>query len=98
MPKQFQSKSGVIQLRPFRSEIYSFIINQLKKFNVDILDQKRYSDGIDIFINNQKISRTIARRLKKNFKGVLKMSYSFNKYDSQKGKKIHSSTLLFRAE
>lgn len=99
MPKQFHSNYGaVIQIRPFSKEIYSYVINQFKKYNVEIIDQKKFDKGIDIFIGPQKIIRTLGRKLKRNFKGTLKITYSLHTYDHNKCKNVYKSTLLFRSE
>jgi len=99
MPKQFHSNySALIQLRPFNREIYSYVINQCKKYNVDIIDQKKFDNGIDILIGPQRIIRMLGRKLKRNFKGTLKITYSLHTFDATKSKKIYRSTLLFRTE
>ena len=99
MPKlSHLSYGAVIQLRPFKEEIYSYIINQCKKYEVNIVNQKRFDKGIDIYIESQKIIRTLGRKLKRNFKGVMKITYSLYTFDATKCKKIFKSTLLFRAE
>ena len=99
MPKQFHpSHKAVIQLRPFKQEIYSYILNQCKKNKIEIVNQIKFKNGVDILISSSKIIRTLGRKLKRNFKGSLIITYSLYTFDAQTSKKVYRSTLLFKAE
>lgn len=99
MLKQSHSNySATIQIRPFDQKIYDYILNQIRKSKINIVQQNKLKKGIDIFIDSHKIIKTLGRRLKRNFKGELKITYSLHTFDAAKGKKIYRSTLLFRTE
>lgn len=95
-PEYFEA---IIQLRPPTDELVRFIISQIKK-RKDVFISKidEFKFGIDIYMSSQKFARALAKKLKDNFKGEMKMSASIHSRDRQTSKELYRVTVLFRPE
>lgn len=90
---------AVIQLRPFDKEVIQFIENQIKKRDgVFISKVEKVKTGINLYISSQKFARTLGKRLKKSFKGELKITKTLHTRDKLKSKDLYRGTVLFRLE
>ena len=86
-----------IQLRPLKQNILDFIITHVKSRNdVSIAKIEKIKTGIDIYLTSQKFARALGKKLKKSFKGELKMSRSLHSTDRNTSKKLYRATVLFR--
>ena len=95
-PEYFEA---IIQLRPPTEEIVQFIMKQIKKRpEVFISKIDEFKFGIDIYISSQKFARGLAKKLKDNFKGEMKMTASIHSRDRQSSKELYRVTVLFRPE
>ncbi|MBS3111668.1 hypothetical protein J4459_00200 [Candidatus Woesearchaeota archaeon] len=90
---------GRLQLRPFNEEVYEWIKKQIDKDDFQFISrEEEVKGGIDIYFTSQKNLRSLGPRLKKQFKGELKITkklFSVNKLTS---KRIYRATVLFRLE
>lgn len=95
-PEYFEA---IIQLRPPTEEIFKFILNQIKKrSDVFISKIEEFKFGVNIYISSQKFARSLAKKLKDNFKGEMKMTASLHSRDRQSSKERYRITVLFRPE
>ncbi len=95
-PEYFEA---IIQLRPPTDEVFDFIMKQLKKREeVFISKIEEFKFGIDIYISSQKFARSLAKKIKDNFKGEMKISASIHSRDRQSSKERHRITVLYRPE
>ncbi len=90
---------GALQLRPYDEEAMRFIQNQLKN-NPKVFISKivEVGDGIDIYFSSQKFVRELGKRLKKSFKGELKISRTLFTRDRMTQKLVYRATVFFRIE
>ncbi|MEA3378763.1 MAG: NMD3-related protein [Nanoarchaeota archaeon] len=90
---------AVIQLRPYDEEVVRFIENQIKKRkNVFISNVIKLKSGIDLYISSQKFARTLGAKLKKTFKGEMKITKTLHTRDKLKSKDLYRATILFRLQ
>lgn len=90
---------AVIQIRPRDKEILNYVRNQIKKKKgVEISKEVFYKYGIDIYVTDQKFARNLGQKLKKVFKGELKITKSIHTKDRLTSKEVYRGTILFRRE
>lgn len=99
MRKQYRPDyyEAVIQIRPNDEKVFAFIRNDINKRNDVFISnaiEKKY--GLDIYVSSQRYVRSLAKRLKQQFKGELKLTYTLHTEDRQTSRKLHRATLLFR--
>ena len=88
---------AVIQLRPRNEELIHFIINQVEqRKDVFISEVKERKTGFDVYLSSQRFARTLGKKLKDRFKGVLKITRTLFKKDRQTSKLLYRATVLFR--
>lgn len=88
-----------IQLRPFRQDIYDFILDEVKKRGkVFISKIDELKTGIDIFISDQRFARRLGKMMKDKFGGELKITRTLFTQDKLTSKLIYRGTVLFRAK
>ena len=91
---------AIIQLRPYKQIIKDYIISQVSK-RPDVRISKIVplkSGGIDIYLTDQRFARALGQKLKRSFKGALKMSRSIYTRNRATSKDVYRVTVLFRAE
>ncbi len=101
MHKQYHSNyfEATIQLRPQNPEVLAFIKQDLTKRNdvfVSKIEEMKF--GTDIQISSQRYARALARKLQRQFKGEMKLTYTLHTEDRRTSRKLHRATLLFRSE
>ncbi|QQG39208.1 MAG: hypothetical protein HYS32_02005 [Candidatus Woesearchaeota archaeon] len=90
---------AIIQVRPFKEEVLDFIRNQVKKSEKDFISKEvKLKEGVDVYVSSRKLGVQIARKLKRSFKGEVKVTKSIYGYNRAKSKHIHRLTILFRLE
>ena len=90
---------AVIQIRPRDKEILDYVRNQIKKKkNVEISKEVYLKYGIDVYVTDQKFARNIGQKLKKAFKGELKITKSIYTRNRLTSKDVYRGTVLFRRE
>jgi NMD protein affecting ribosome stability and mRNA decay len=90
---------AVIQLRPFRDEVFDYIEKQMMKtpHEVDVTKIVELKTGIDIFITSQRFARQLGPKLKKRFyRGEVKITRKLHTRDKQRSKNVYRATVLFR--
>lgn len=88
---------GILQLRNPNEEAIEFIKNQVKKrTNVFIAKEQKVNNGIDFYISSQKYLQTIGKKLKKHFRGELKISSRLHTKNRQTSKNVYRVNILFR--
>ena len=88
---------AVIQIRPRDKEILNYVRNQIrKKKGVQISKEEFFKYGIDIYVTDQKFARNLGQKLKKAFKGELKITKSIHTKNRQTSREVYRGTVLFR--
>jgi len=92
----WQSK---IQIRPINKEVINFLLNEIaKRKDIHIFKEKKLKTGIDFYVTNQKVARTLGKKLKDRFKGKLKITKTIYGRDRLTSKDIYRGTVCFRLE
>ncbi len=89
----FESK---LQLRPKNKEVLDYVLNQLKKTNTKIAKEVKLKEGLDLYLSSRKSTIQIAKKLKKVFKGDLKVTKKLFTVNRLTSKKVYRITVLFR--
>lgn len=88
---------GILQLRNPNKEVKNFIRNQFKNNpRVWVAKQEKLKTGIDYYISSNKFLLALGRKLKKSFKGELKISRKLHSKNRITSKNIYRVTILFR--
>ncbi len=88
---------AIIQLRPATEELLNFVERQVaKRKDVWISKIVEHKTGIDLYISSRKFARALGMKLKRSFKGELKITKSLYGVDRQTSKRIWRVTVLFR--
>ena len=103
MPSLFKMHKNyyeaIIQLRPASPEVVDFVKGQIRnRENVFISKEVKLKTGIDLYISSQRLALAIGKKLKRRFKGTIKVSnalYGINKFSS---KEVYRVTLCYREE
>ncbi len=92
-----QYYEAILQLRPKNKEVLDYVLRQLeKRKNIFISKKVELKKGVDLYISDKRFTRALGKKLKKSFRGELKLSRKLYGYDRQKSKKIYRLTVLFR--
>ena len=90
---------GIIQLRPFKKEIYDLVLRDVKRRkDCEIFKEVLLKTGMDIYVTNQRFAISLGRNLKKSFKGKLLITRKLHTRGKMSGKKVYRVTVLFRAD
>lgn len=88
---------ATLQLRPYNKEIDSWIEKQVnKREDVWIAKKVKVQGGIDIYLSSQRFTRALGNKLKRSFKGELKMSRKLFTQSRLTSKRVYRVTVLFR--
>ncbi|MBL7054224.1 hypothetical protein ISS05_00535 [Candidatus Woesearchaeota archaeon] len=88
---------GILQLRDPNEEVFEFIQNQIeKRSDVFITKALKVNNGIDLYITSQKYLQALGKKLKKHFKGELKISSKLHTKSRQTSKNLYRVSVLFR--
>ncbi len=87
---------AIFQLRPEDQEVIKFIKKQLEKKNIKISKEVKSKHGIDYYLTSRKFAVSLARKLKKSFKGDIKVSKSLYSVDRMTSKRLYRLTVCFR--
>ena len=91
---------AILQLRPADKEILKFVSTQVEKQKekVSVAKVVELKTGVDIYLTSQRFALALGRKLKKNFKGELKITRSLHKISRITSKKIYRLTVCFRKQ
>ena len=99
MDKNPQYFQGILQLRNPHEESIRFIRNQFKKNpKVWIAKEVNIKTGIDFYVSSNKFLMSLGKKLKKSFKGELKVSRKLHTKNRLTSKNVYRVTVLFRIE
>jgi len=88
---------GILQLRNPNEEVINFIRNQFKNNEkVWIAKQEKLKTGIDLYVSSNKFLLRLGKKLKKSFKGELKVSRKLHSKDRMTSKTIYRVTVCFK--
>ena len=88
---------GILQLRNPNEECINFVKNQFKNNKkVWIAKETTLKTGIDLHVSSNKFLMQIGKKLKKSFKGELKVSRKLYGQSRITSKKVYRVTVCFR--
>lgn len=87
---------AIIQLRPAKKEVVDFVSNQIDKEKIHVSKIETLKTGINIFVSSNKFAMQLGKKLKKSFKGEIKLSRSLHSRDKQTSKALYRVTVCFR--
>ncbi len=91
--KYFQA---ILQLRPATAEMVDFVMKQLKENKVTIGNVIEKNDGLDLYLSDQRFTIGLAKKLKKRFKGTVKITRSIHTKNRLTSRNVYRPTALFR--
>lgn len=92
-----QYYEAILQLRPKNKKVLDYVLKRIeKRKNVFISRRIELKTGIDLYMNDRRFTMALGKKLKKAFKGEVKLSRKLYGFDRIKGKKIYRVTVLFR--
>ena len=90
---------GILQLRNPSQEAINFVINQFKNNSKEwIAKEEKLKTGIDYYISSNHFLLALGKRLKKSFKGELKISRRLHSKDRMTSRQLYRVTVLFRMD
>lgn len=93
-PEYFE---GILQLRNCTDELISWIKKKIKKDKkAKIAKIKKVKNGIDMYISDQHYLQALGKKIKQNFKGILKISKKLHTQERITSKLIYRITVLFK--
>lgn len=92
-----QYYEGILQLRNPSKDVIEFL-NELvaEREKVNIVQEEKVVNGVDLYFDNQRYMIAIGRKLQKRFGGELKITRKLYTVDRISGKRIYRVNLLFR--
>jgi NMD protein affecting ribosome stability and mRNA decay len=88
---------AVLQLRNPSEDVFRYLANQLKKRkNVYISNVEEVTNGVDIYLSDQRWTRAFGNRLNKSFKGDLTTSRKLYGQSRETSKVLYRVVVCFR--
>ncbi len=87
---------SILQIRPKDNNLIEFVENQIRKNNIYVAKREELKGGINFKLSSNKFVLQLARKLKKSFKGNLKISKTLYSRDRLTSKNIYRVTVCFR--
>lgn len=87
---------GILQLRDYSKKLKDFVNQQIKDNNIYVAKRVKLKNGIDILVSSNKFLIKLAKQLKQDFSGDLKISKKLFSKDRMTQKEIWRITVLFR--
>lgn len=92
----FQAK---IQIRPYDQEVIDYFLKEIDyRDDILIAKEERLKTGIDYYVTSNTAAKAVGQKLKRRFKGELKVTrklFGINRFTS---KQLWRVTVLFRRE
>lgn len=89
---------GILQLRPLNKDVLDYVKKQIDKGNCLISKEVDLKYGTDLYVTSQRFAVSLGRKLKRVFKGEVKISRSIFKRSRITSKEVYRVTVLFRLE
>ncbi len=97
MEKNPQYFEGILQLRNPDEEAFRFIKNQFKNNEKAwIAKVEKLKTGVDYYISSNRFLLSLGKKLKKSFKGELKISRRLHSKNRLTSRQVYRVTVLFR--
>ena len=93
-----QYYEAIFQLRPNNVEVLNIIYGYIEKDESFISKEVHKKFGVDLYLSSKKTAVNIARKLKKRYKGEMKLSRSLYSVDRMTSKRLWRVTVLFRLD
>ena len=90
---------AILQLRNPNQDVVKFIENNVaknKEKGVFITKREDVRNGLDFYLTSQRYAQSLGKKLKKTFKGELKVSRKLFTTNRQTGKLVYRVNVLFR--
>ncbi len=88
---------AIVQLRPENEELMDFVEKQVyENSKVWISKKIKVKTGVDYYISSNKFARSLGKKLKKSFRGMLKESKKLHTRDKQTSRDKYRVTVCFR--
>lgn len=90
---------GILQLRDVSREVINYCMNDVKKQmekGIFFTKIEELKNGVDLYCTSNNYIRSLANRLKKKFKGEVKISPHLYGRNRQKSKDVYRLNVLFR--
>lgn len=88
---------AILQLRPKDEEVLKFVKKQLEKRNdVSVAKIVNLETGTDLYLTSHRFAKSLSNKLKKVFKGTLKVTKKLHTVDRLTSRKIYKITICFR--
>ena len=91
-PKYFE---GILQIRNYSQKLKDFVNKEIRKEEIYVAQRVKVNDGLNISVSSNKFLLALAKKLKQNFNGELKISRSIYSRDRMTQKEIWRVTVLF---
>ncbi len=85
---------AILQLRDLLPEIIEFAKQEIKKVNLRIAKTVKMKNGVDYYLTDTALTRSLGRQLQEKFGGELKFTASL--FGQKDGRDIYRTTVLFR--
>ncbi len=92
--KNIQYFEAILQLRDISTEVVDFVYAEVEHLGVQIAKAIDLENGVDIYLTDKSLTKTLARNLQASFGGEYKESTSI--FGQKDGNEITRLTILFR--
>jgi NMD protein affecting ribosome stability and mRNA decay len=90
---------AIIQMRPFKEEIYRMILNQFKKSRTAWISKTiQGKTGWDLQVSSWRFALALGKKMKKAFGGKITTSRSIFSRDNQSSKRVYRVTVCHRLD
>ena len=87
---------AIIQLRPNQEDLLNFVKKEIEENNIKISKEIHTKYGVDLYISSNPFAISLGRKLKKRFKGEVKLSRSLYGIRRKTSKLAYRVTMCFR--
>ncbi len=88
---------GILQLRNPSKQVLDYVYKTIDRDNQAWISQeKKVRGGYDLYLSSQKYLRTLGKKLKERFPGVMKTSRKLFTVQRGTGKRLYRVNVLFR--
>src|SRR3989344_5832341 len=89
----FQAK---IQIRPYDQEVINYLLREIdQRDDILIAKEERHKTGIDYYVTSNTAAKAVGQKLKKRFKGELKVTRKLFGVNRLTSKMLWRVTVLF---
>ena len=88
---------AILQLKTLKQEVHTFILEELaKRPDIFISKEVPYKTGVDVYLSSNAFAKNLGQKLKKKFKGEMKISRALYSTSRETSKLLYRLTVLFR--